>query len=320
LKLSDESTMIRVIKQYYEQGISQEDIAKKDYISKSTVSRLIKKAEEKGYVRVVLDYPVVSRSELEAKIDAAFPGVRSSIVPAYVDDYELRLKDACRALLTDFLRLVQDDDIVAVSWGRTIEFLANMLVDYQTSKKGVKIVQSNGFVAGELSTMRSSQILQKFEDFFGAKAYMMPVPVVVDKAETAHALMQDSILKPVLDLARKARFCIFTVGHYAEDSVLFQRRLVAKKDFDLLLKAGAEGDMCSRYFDINGNIADTGLDARTLGLSMKDISEKQYRMVVAVGKKKVKAIIGALRTGAVNRFYTDELTAKDILVALNEKV
>ena len=52
MKNSDERLLISVIKQYYELGMSQEEIAAKEYISKSTISRLINKAIKKGYVKI----------------------------------------------------------------------------------------------------------------------------------------------------------------------------------------------------------------------------------------------------------------------------
>ena len=42
--------MISAAKQYYQLGISQEEIARKAYVSKSTVSRLIRKAVDLGSV------------------------------------------------------------------------------------------------------------------------------------------------------------------------------------------------------------------------------------------------------------------------------
>ena len=44
--------MMSAAKQYYQLGLSQDVIAKNLYISKSTVSRLIKKAIEMGYIEV----------------------------------------------------------------------------------------------------------------------------------------------------------------------------------------------------------------------------------------------------------------------------
>lgn len=134
MKYNDEDTLIRVIKQYYELGISQKEIAEKEYISRSTVNRLINRAVSEGYVKIRLNYPLEAHREFSARLADAF-GVEAVVVPTYVDDYVLRLRDVGRALITDLLKIVQNDDILAISWGRTIEYVARLLEDFQNTKK-----------------------------------------------------------------------------------------------------------------------------------------------------------------------------------------
>ena len=52
----DIGMMIRVAKEYYELKMDQDQIAKKENISKSTVSRLTRKAAELGYVKIEVDF------------------------------------------------------------------------------------------------------------------------------------------------------------------------------------------------------------------------------------------------------------------------
>lgn len=60
--------LIRVAKKYYLLEMKQEDISKTENVSKSTVSRLISKAKELGYVRFVLDFPPVTVEHLEKQL------------------------------------------------------------------------------------------------------------------------------------------------------------------------------------------------------------------------------------------------------------
>ena len=48
--------MISAAKQYYQLGVSQEEIARRAYVSKSTISRLIRKAVDLGYVEFKINY------------------------------------------------------------------------------------------------------------------------------------------------------------------------------------------------------------------------------------------------------------------------
>ena len=64
--------MISVVKKYYELGMNQEQIAKEEFISKSSVCRLIKKAVDNGYVKFQINYPVESVKTLENEFHRMF--------------------------------------------------------------------------------------------------------------------------------------------------------------------------------------------------------------------------------------------------------
>src|SRR5580765_3856354 len=69
--------MVKCLELYYRQGRSQKDIAKALGVSAATVSRLLKRAFDEGYVRVELDLP---RTEaLETALAQAY-GLREAVV------------------------------------------------------------------------------------------------------------------------------------------------------------------------------------------------------------------------------------------------
>lgn len=58
--INDINTMIRIAKNYYNVGLSQEQISIEEAISKSTVLRILDRAEKLGYIKHELIYPVKS--------------------------------------------------------------------------------------------------------------------------------------------------------------------------------------------------------------------------------------------------------------------
>lgn len=313
MKAGDDKVFISVIKQYYEMGISQEEIAAKEYISKSTVSRIINKAVKNGYVQFKLHYPIVSSKELRQQLMERFALENAMVAPVYVDDPNLILIDVCKAAVQDMKSFVEDGDIIGVSWGRTLEQMANCLEDYENDKKDIVTVQTNGFVAGNVQSIKSSVTISKFQNAFSAKGYLLPIPIFLDSKEAAWALMNDSKIKPLMDMCRKASLAILSVGAFSSRSVILERGVLSSEDYELLAKCGTVGDICSRYFDIHGNIANEDIDHRTLGLNLEELKKIRRRMGLAVGVEKAKATIGALRTGAITHLYTDENTAREII-------
>lgn len=313
MEVNEVNQMISIAKQYYELGMSQEQIANHEYISKSSVSRLLKKAVANGYVVFQINHPIESVQILENEFYKYFDVEKVFITPAYVDDYEIRLRDTCKAVAIDLNKMVRDDEIISVSWGRTMEYLANLLTSPTQNKKNTKVVLLNGSVAENIVSARSSQIVEKFADVYLSQGFLLPAPVLVDTKEIAQAITSDSRIRRALNLAEQSQLAVFGIGSLSHQSVLIERGSITQDDFNEIQDTNAVGDICSRYFDIDGKIVCRNMDERTIGVGLDNIREKKVTIGIAVGRKKTAAIIGALEGGFVNHLYTDEITAKEVI-------
>ena len=73
------------------------------------------------------------------------------------------------------------------------------------------------------------------------------------------------------------------------------------------------GDICSRFFDGDGNISSEEINKRTIGIELEELKLKKRSILVAGGNRKIKAIDGALRGGYANVLIIDQHTAKELL-------
>src|SRR5205823_5527569 len=80
-----------------------------------------------------------------------------------------------------------------------------------------------------------------------------------------------------------------------------------------LRNAGAVGEICARFFDIDGQACVTSLDRRTVGLDLSQLRAVPLVIGVACGKHKANAILGAVRGGYVKSLVTDDVTATEVL-------
>ncbi|MDR3353726.1 MAG: hypothetical protein LBO21_01655 [Synergistaceae bacterium] len=311
---SDElNLMLNVVKKYYEMGMTQEQIAKEEFISKSSVCRLIKKASANGIISFSINYPVDAVDDLENEFYRYFDIDRVVIAPTSGDDIDARMRGTCRLVASDICKMILPNDILAVSWGLTMDQLASTFAtEIIINKKCDKVVMMNGSIASEVHSTKSSYIVGQFADFFSARGYLMPVPMIVDTKETADMLKADSHIKYVLEYAGASRLAVFSIGAASYESVLRKRGAYSKEDYDDVLTKGAVGDIIGRCFDINGNLVSTSIDDRIMGIDMKILKSKKIRMGIGVGSNKARAIIGALKGGMVNRLYMDSVTAKEV--------
>jgi deoxyribonucleoside regulator len=113
-------------------------------------------------------------------------------------------------------------------------------------------------------------------------------------------------------LGKKANIALFTIGSIKTDSLLFQMGYFTEND-QKSLNEKAVGDICSRFFDKNGEICDESLNERTLGVKLEDLRKKEYSILVAGGPNKIEGIYGALKGHYANVLITDQYTAKFLL-------
>lgn len=309
--------LVKIARMYYEFGYKQDEIAKMEGISTAKVSRLLDKAHKEGIVEIKVIYTLQSVAELADRLREYFDLKKVYVVPVTVNHPDAIRNDLGRAVSQFLGEIVMDGDVIGVSWGTTLHFVVQHLEKYAV--KYIKVVQLNGGVTKNYLSTQSTTIMEGFVEAFNAVPYMLPVPTIVDTIDLARALAADSNVKQTLDLGRQARIALLGIGRVSEESILVQAGYFSHEEYDILLKNGAVGDICSRYFRIDGMIADQELNQRTIGITLEDLSAKEYTIGVASGEEKAEAIIGALRGKYINTLFIDEVSAQKCLELLNDK-
>ncbi len=302
--------MMSAAKQYYQLGLSQDVIAKNLYISKSTVSRLIKKAIEMGYIEV----KIKNFGEVDEMLQHEFLetfGIDSIILPTLVQSDLVRLNDVCAFAAKDIFSYVEDNEIIGVPWGRTIEYLAANINEPMEQYTNLKVCMLNGFVNGSIRSMRGIHIIEKLSTMLNATGYVLPCPLLVDSAEVKATLLADASVKEVYDISAAADMIIISVGPFDMHNTYLTE--LGEDVVAHLQKFNGAGNFAGRTYDINGEEMNTDLHSRLMALPIKELAKKKKRICIAVGEYKAKAVLGLLRGKIINRLYTDSDTAKAIL-------
>ena len=311
MNINKQYQIMRVARKYYELNEGQLEISREEGVSKSTVSRMLQKALDLGYVKIKVEYPLESVNEIAGQLRELFCLKDVFITPNVIDDESIALKDTCRALSDRLDRYIHDECIVGVSWGKTLNCLSEFIDKIQA--QNIKVVQLNGGVSKHTIPTGAGRIVDAVTKAGKGTGYMFPVPALVDSVEIFEALKKDSKISSVLRMAREAEVTLFSVGAVEKTSILYEVGYLNDEEFDQLKEAKAAGDIALRFFDVHGNIANKNLNDRVVGLALEDLKDKKYNIAIAVGERKAAGILGALRGGYVNVLYTDERTARKVL-------
>lgn len=292
--------MVNIARMAYQQDRSLVEIAQETGLNRWQVSRLLQEARDLGVVRIEIVPRSARRTGLETELQKAF-GIRDAVVVPQGQD------DVAQAAGQYLASVKPRPRTVGVSWGRTMANVAHWLPPQWND--GVDVVQINGTVAPIPGSAHHNDVAQIFAQKGNGRVIPLPVPAIVGERLTREVLEKDRIVADVLKIARSAQMLAFSLGGLNEDSVLLRSGNILRAEMGALLRAGAVGDILGRFIDRRGRIVDPDLDARTIGLSLADLKNRDRVVGIAAGPEKHEVVLGALQAGLINVLVTDEATA-----------
>jgi deoxyribonucleoside regulator len=314
--------LVQCLELYYRQARSQKDIATTLGVSAATVSRLLKRAMDEGFVRVELDLP---RTEaLETALAQAY-GLREAIVIVGGGRGDLKA-ELGTAAAAHFEKIARNGMRIGLSCGFTL---------YQT----IRALRERRFRDFSLYPLSGESTL-KLVDLFPntlvgmmaakyrphVRAYALPVQHLLSLREVERErrrLLRDPEIRSIFEAAHNVDIALTGIGLIAENTPGFCS-LAESYGVSVrrLRQLGVVGEINYQPFDAEGRIVDRRelklLSHRILSVEgdrLQALAKRDDRSVIAVagGRGKVDAVRGALRGHFVNVLITDEDCARGLL-------
>ena len=180
--------------------------------------------------------------------------------------------------------IIKDDDIICVSWGKTLyEFC--LKINPRSDLKNISVVQGCGGISQISKNIYASEIPKKIADAYGGIPYILPLPAIVDRKMTREMIMQERNITQIMNLSRKANIAIFTMGYLDYDCALARAGYISDNEVDELIKKGACGDVFIHLINAQGEICDRELDQRSIAIDLDDLKKKEFR--IGIDRKSV---------------------------------
>jgi DNA-binding transcriptional regulator LsrR (DeoR family) len=309
---SDLRLLVKIGKQYFEDGLTQREIAGKLRTSRSTVSRLLSRARNEHLIQISVEVPPGIYPELESEMERRFGLVEAVVVDTsdHASTPSL-IRELGRAAADYLHRTAQEGDTVGFAWGQTMKAMVD--ATRRRTIPGVTVVQMNGALTPQMTDLHAASLTRDLAARLGGDCYILQAPGVVDSPETQQILMADAQVRQVFDLASQAHIAFFGIGTIAADTLWGRAGLLTAGVVAELDSLGAVGDIMSRYFDRSGQLVNSSLCQRVVGLPIPQLLRIERRVGVAGGREKLAAIQGALRGSYVNVLITDHLTARSLV-------
>lgn len=306
--------LVKVAKLYYEREFSQDMVAKELNLSRPYISKLLNEAKESGIVRIEVVDPMNLGSPLEKKFLDMFGLDRAIIIP--VERGGNALADIGREASRYLSGIIEDGDVVGVSWGETV-YHCSMAMQKRNDLEDVTVVQLCGGVSNLSKNIYASEVVRNMADALGGSSYSLPVPAVVDDSTLKKIMLQDGTISQISELGERANIALFTMGAFGDRSALVRAGYLSQKQMQELGQKRAVGDVCCHIINDKGEICDESLDARTIVTPLEQIKAKRHRIGVAAGYSKVDCICASLKGGLLTALVTTEETAEWVLSKLS---
>ena len=305
--------MGKVARMYYRDGLRQVQITERLNIHQSTVSRLLKRAEKEGIVRVTLTMPSGLHPELEDALQSAYR-LREAIVVDTGDQEDLIARDLGAAAAFYLETTLKPRDVIGISsWSAALLAMVEAIHPGPRAG-GAQVVQILGGIGSPSAELHATQLTRRLANLLGAVATLLPAPGAVGSADARRVMLKDRYVQEALALFKTITIALVGIGAVTPSKMLAASgNVFSAKELKSLSDRGAVGDICLRFFDANGVPVITPLNERVIAIELSDLKQVERVVGIAGGRRKFDAIRGALRGRRINVLITDKGTAERLV-------
>lgn len=299
-----------IAKLYYIDKVKQKEIAKIYNITPMMVSRLLKKAEEKGIVNIYVKMPVDIDIEMGKKIKDKYKLKECLVLNINPDD---NIKEKIGEFAANYvINLIHENSIIGISWGRTIyEFAKNIP---QTDCKSCKIIQlAGGFMTENNYIITPSNIIKTISEKLHGIPWFLNSPFIVSTEEARVQLLNDSTNKRLMELANNANINIIGTSELSIDSTIFAVGVFDQNDREEMLKNGAIGEVGGFPINKNGNEVIWSKSNLYTGVPLKIIKKAQNVICLSGEEEKAYVMDVAMRKKYFNILITSQKAAAKLI-------
>lgn len=305
------SLLAEVACDYYERGLTQNEIADKLYLSRTRVSRLLKEAVDKGIISFTIHYTFERHYEIEERLKTRFGLKHARVLNNRNREKSLYHQDVCKLgaeYLTDHARKHM---ILGTGWGSSLATLIQFL---QPMELAADVVQLTGSVPCESLNSTPQAVVASLAELFHGHGDFLNLPLYIEDDYARKILCEDSNNSVIL---KKGIFCdkilaSVTTLEQIRDSG-YWRGCMSPALYEELVEKKACGSILGRFFDSEGKEIDCRWNEKSISLSIRQLHNTPDVVVVASPARKAAALTAALRGGFIDTLITDGTTATQIL-------
>lgn len=219
-------------------------------------------------------------------------GLKEAVVASsdgLLEEEQLSAMGQHGALLVD--RLLEPGDIIGFSWGRAVRSLVENLPQASQSRQ-VICVPIIGGPSGKLeSRYHVNTLTYGAAARLKAESHLADFPALLDNPLIRNGIMQSQHFKTISSYWDSLDVALVGIGSPAIRDGANWHAFYGSEESDDLNARHVAGDICSRFYDINGGLVDTNMSEKTLSIEMAKLRQARYSIGIAMGKRNTLAFL-----------------------------
>jgi DNA-binding transcriptional regulator LsrR (DeoR family) len=305
---TDRDLLVQASRLYYELGETQNEVADRLGVTRPQVSRLLKRARAEGIVEIRIVDRATAESPAADEMRRRFDLQAVHLAPTLAGPEDLTRRIVGRLAAQVVRASVRDGAIIGIGDGASVGAVADALDDAATPVRATVVPLAGGY----WSTGPERDPFRRIADAFGAQPHGLMAPGLLDDAATKRALEAHAGVRAVIDLWERLDVAVYGIGGRS-----WGVGSVGPEVATALDEGEAVGEILIAPFDIRGTFVCPALRERVLAFDARSLGHVAASIGVGSGDRKVRPILGALRSGVVRTLVTDVATAEAV-VALDD--
>ena len=309
-----------IARRYYIQGQQQSEIAAYYAISRSQVSKLLKKGREEGLVHIEIPDHTPSGELLRSRLMKTFSLKDVLIVPSGSRDAgkegtALRVGNQAAAYLK---ALLMEGMRIGIEWGTS---LYHMLEQLHVDKPyDVEVYQMHGVIESPSCDIEGFVLARKLARILGGRVRLIQAPMVVASQQLRDMLVTEQKIADTLEGARSADAVFIGIGsNETGENELCRAGYLSKEESLAVRDRGGTATISGWFLHESGQIMEGAPNNRMIGVHPDKFRDIPLVVAVAYGEYKQRSILSALKGGYIDVLATDEQTARGILDELEQQ-
>ncbi len=316
--MEDLQQIVSVARMYYQRGMKQEEIAKRLKVSRASVSLILTEAKKKGIVEITIHNPLENHEEISGMLSTEFGVRRCIVVPTSIRETDALIGLTAARAAEIFDEEAKNGDKVGIAWGRTCyAFMSSYQPRHHL--QGVHVIPLVGGSNRNLKRYQLNEMVRQFSEKVKGSPTFIHAPALPSSQKDYELYMNSSSLRKMMTLWKKIDIAVVSVGAPPISREFDGSKTVASRKKPADPARLPVGDICARYFDINGRFIDDREYKRIIGIPVESLRKTEKIICVVGGTEKAYSLLGALKTGLIHTLITDEQTALAVMRARREE-